>query len=113
MSGMLPVVYLARHGETARTVSRQPTGVTDLPLTPGGETEARRVGHRLEGLTFAAVLTNPLRRAVRTCQLAGFGSAAEVEPISWSGTTARTKVGPPPISTSSARLGSCSAPASP
>ena len=80
MSGALPVVYLARHGETAWTISRQHTGVTDLPLTAQGEAEAVRLGERLKGLTFAAVLTSPSQRAVRTCELAGFGSAAEVEP---------------------------------
>jgi broad specificity phosphatase PhoE len=80
MSDRLPIVYLARHGETAWTISRQHTGVTDLPLTAQGEVEAVRLGERLEGLTFAAVLTSPLQRAVRTCELAGFGSAAEVEP---------------------------------
>jgi len=76
----LPIVYLARHGETAWTISHQHTGVTDLALTAQGEAEAVRLGQRLEGLTFAAVLTSPLQRAVRTCELAGFGSAAEVEP---------------------------------
>jgi broad specificity phosphatase PhoE len=80
MSDALPVVYLARHGETAWTISRQHTSVTDLPLTPQGEAEAIQLGERLEGLTFAAVLTSPLRRAVRTCELAGFGSKVEVEP---------------------------------
>jgi broad specificity phosphatase PhoE len=80
MSDALPVVYLARHGETAWTISHQHTGRTDLPLTPQGEAEATRLGQRLEGVTFAAVLTSPLRRAVRTCELAGFGSAAEIEP---------------------------------
>src|SRR5256886_6178164 len=80
MSDALPVVYLARHGETAWTISRQHTGVTDLPLTAQGEAEAVRLGERLEGLTFAAVLTSPLQRAVRTCELAGLGSAAGVEP---------------------------------
>ena len=80
LSDALPVVYLARHGETAWTISGQHTGLTDLPLTAPGEVEAGRLGERLEGLTFAGVLTSPLRRAVRTCELAGFGSAAEVEP---------------------------------
>ena len=80
MSDLLPVVYLARHGETAWTISRQHTGVTDLPLTAQGEAEALRLGERLERLAFAAVLTSPLRRAVRTCEMAGFGSAADVEP---------------------------------
>ena len=85
MSGALPVVYLARHGQTAWTISHQHTGRTDLPLTPQGETEATRLGPRLQALTFAAVLTSPLQRAVRTCELAGFGSAAEVEPdlVEW------------------------------
>jgi len=80
MSDALPVVYLARHGETAWTISRQHTGLTDVPLTANGEAEAIRLGERLGGLQFAAVLTSPLQRAIRTCQLAGFGSATEVEP---------------------------------
>jgi len=80
MSDALPVVYLARHGETAWTISRQHTGVTDLPLTAQGEVEAVRLGERLGGVAFASVITSPLQRAVRTCELAGFGSAAEVEP---------------------------------
>src|SRR5438552_14255045 len=79
MSDALPVVYLARHGETAWTISRQHTGLTDLPLTAQGEAEAARLGERLTGLAFAAVLTSPLQRAVRTCELAGFGSMAKVE----------------------------------
>jgi probable phosphoglycerate mutase len=85
MSDALPLTYLARHGETAWTISRQHTGATDLPLTAQGEAEALRLGERLEGLTFAAVLTSPLQRAVRTCELAGFGSMAKVEPdlIEW------------------------------
>jgi probable phosphoglycerate mutase len=84
MSDRLPLVYLARHGETAWTISHQHTGRTDLPLTPRGEAEARRLGHRLQGLTFAAVLTSPLRRAVRTCELAGFGSAEiEADLVEW------------------------------
>jgi len=72
MSDSLPVVYLARHGETAWTISRQHTGATDLPLTSHGEAEAVRLRQRLEGMKFAAVLTSPLQRAVRTCELAGF-----------------------------------------
>jgi broad specificity phosphatase PhoE len=80
MSDALPLTYLARHGETAWTVSRQHTGRTDIPLTPGGEAQARRLGERLDGLKFAAVLTSPLQRARRTCELAGFGSVAIVEP---------------------------------
>jgi probable phosphoglycerate mutase len=85
MSDSLPFVYLARHGETAWTISRQHTGLTDLPLTVQGEVEGTRLGERLEGLPFAAVLTSPLRRAIRTCEVAGFGAGAEVEPdlVEW------------------------------
>ena len=85
MSEALPVVYLARHGETAWTVSGQHTGLTDLPLTPAGERNARQLGPRLRGLKFAAVFTSPLQRAVRTCELAGFGSVAKVDPdlVEW------------------------------
>jgi len=79
MSNVLPVTYLARHGETAWTISGQHTGLTDLPLTERGERNARRLGDRLNGLTFARVFTSPLQRAVRTCALAGFGDAAEVD----------------------------------
>ena len=54
--------------------------MTDLPLTAEGEGEALRLGERLRGLAFAGTLTSPLQRAARTCELAGFGAAAEVEP---------------------------------
>jgi probable phosphoglycerate mutase len=85
MSDALPTVYLARHGETAWTISGQHTGLTDLPLTARGEHNARRLGQRLNGLTFTAVLTSPLQRAVGTCELAGFGKLAQVEPdlVEW------------------------------
>jgi broad specificity phosphatase PhoE len=79
MSEALPVIYLARHGETAWSLSGQHTGRTDLPLTERGERNARALGERLRGLEFAKVLTSPLRRAVRTCELVGFGSMAEID----------------------------------
>lgn len=79
MSETLPVLYLARHGETAWTLSGQHTGLTDLPLTERGEQDALRLGKRLGGLTFARVLTSTLQRAARTCELAGFGSGAVVD----------------------------------
>jgi broad specificity phosphatase PhoE len=75
----LQIVYLARHGETAWTLSGQHTGLTDLPLTERGERNARRLEERLRGLTFAKVFTSPLKRASRTCELAGFGTVAEID----------------------------------
>ena len=75
----LQVIYLARHGETAWSLSGQHTGLTDLPLTERGECNARRLGERLKGLEFARVFTSPLQRASRTCELAGFGPRAEID----------------------------------
>lgn len=85
MSEVLPVLYVARHGETAWSLSGQHTGLIDLPLTPNGERNARRLGERLKGMTFAKVFTSPLRRATRTCELAGFGALAETDPdlVEW------------------------------
>jgi probable phosphoglycerate mutase len=75
----LPSAYLARHGETAWSLTGQHTGITDLPLTERGEQNARALGERLVGLNIGKVFTSPLKRAVRTCELAGFGSVAEVD----------------------------------
>lgn len=78
MSEPLPVVYLARHGETAWSVSGQHTGRTDLPLTERGERHARALEERLRGASFAKVFSSPSRRAIRTAELAGYGQMAEI-----------------------------------
>ena len=79
MSAVLPIICLARHGETAWSLSGQHTGLTDLPLTERGERNAQRLGRRLQGFTFTKVFTSPLKRAARTCELAGFGGEAETD----------------------------------
>jgi len=78
--GELPMVYLARHGETAWSLTGQHTGMTDLSLTVHGEETARRLGKRLKELAFTKVFTSPLQRARQTCELAGFGPVAEIDP---------------------------------
>ncbi len=80
------MLYLARHGETAWSRAGRHTGLTDVPLTERGESHARELMDRLRGLTFDKVWTSPLQRAVRTCELAGFGAVAEVDPdlVEWS-----------------------------
>ena len=80
MTEALLLVYLARHGETAWSLSGQHTGRTDLALTGRGEDQARALGERLHGLVFAKVLTSPSQRAARTCALAGFGATADTDP---------------------------------
>ena len=80
MSTVLPKLFLARHGDTAWTDSHQHTGRTDLPLNERGEEHARQLGERLRGFSFVGVFTSPLQRAAKTCELAGFGAVAEVDP---------------------------------
>jgi probable phosphoglycerate mutase len=75
----LPSVYLVRHGETAWTASGQHTGLSDIPLTPRGEDEARALASPLRRLHFSDVFTSPLQRAARTCALAGFGDVARTD----------------------------------
>ncbi len=77
---MLTQIWLLRHGETAWSLTGRHTGRTDLPLTETGEQRAARLGGRLHAVAFARVLTSPLQRARQTCELAGFGRVAQVEP---------------------------------
>ncbi len=79
MTPSLPIVYLARHGETAWTISGQHTGLSDIPLTERGERNARELGARLRLLSFGQVFTSPLQRAFKTCELAGYGDVAVVD----------------------------------
>jgi broad specificity phosphatase PhoE len=109
MSETLPVVCLARHGETAWSLSGQHTGLTDLPLTDRGERNARKLGEQLRLRHFARVFTSPLQRAARTCELAGFGAQSEVDRdlVEWNyGEYEGLRTG---RSMPSARAGNCSA----
>ncbi len=76
----LPRLYMVRHGNTEWSETHRFTGRTDLPLNARGEANARLLASRLGGLTFSHVFTSPLQRARKTCELAGFGSAAEIDP---------------------------------
>ena len=78
---MTPIdeLWLARHGETAWSLSGRHTGRTDVPLTAAGERQARALGARLRGTSFALVLASPLERARRTAELAGFGDALALD----------------------------------
>jgi probable phosphoglycerate mutase len=81
----MPKLFLARHGDTAWTDSHQRTGRTDIPLNEAGEERARRLGERLRRYSFVRVFTSPLQRASKTCELAGFGARADVDPdlVEW------------------------------
>lgn len=76
----LPHIYLVRHGETVWSLTGQHTGLTDLPLTPDGENQARKLAQHFVDLSFAHVLTSPMHRARQTCVLAGLSERAEINP---------------------------------
>jgi probable phosphoglycerate mutase len=78
MSTPSPELWLLRHGATDWARSGRHTGRTDRPLLPEGEEEARRLAPALAGVGFDAVLTSPLQRARRTCELAGLGEGAQI-----------------------------------
>jgi probable phosphoglycerate mutase len=73
-------LYLIRHGETKWAISGRHTGLSDIPLTPNGENEARELGKHIRDIAFAQVLCSPLKRAQRTCELVGLNQTAEIEP---------------------------------
>lgn len=73
-------LWLIRHGETEWSLSGAHTGRTDVPLTPKGEERALAIGAYLHRREFAAVFVSPMRRALDTCRLAGYGDVAEILP---------------------------------
>ena len=78
-------VYLVRHGETAWSLSGQHTGITDIPLTANGLRVAKLFEPLFVKLSLTLVLTSPLERARATCESAGLGARAEIDPdlIEW------------------------------
>jgi broad specificity phosphatase PhoE len=78
-------VFAIRHGETAWSLSGQHTGTTDIPLTDNGRRLAERMRPVLAREAFALVLVSPMQRARETCELAGLGNTAVIEPdlVEW------------------------------
>lgn len=74
-----PRIFLIRHGETEWSLDGRHTGTSDINLTDSGRRHAEALGRRLGGHEFALVLTSPLRRAIFTAELAGYGAAAVVD----------------------------------
>ncbi len=73
-------IWLVRHGETEWAREGRHTGRTDLPLTEKGREEARLVAGILARRKFELVLVSSLRRAMETCEIAGYLNEAFVEP---------------------------------
>lgn len=72
-------IVVVRHGETEWSLSGQHTSRTDLPLTEDGRKRAVALTRQLSGYSFTLVLSSPLRRALETCELAGFGEVVELD----------------------------------
>jgi probable phosphoglycerate mutase len=72
-------IVVVRHGETEWSLSGQHTSRTDLPLTANGRKRATALRHLLSGYSFALVLSSPLRRALETCEIAGYGDVVELD----------------------------------
>jgi broad specificity phosphatase PhoE len=78
-------VFAIRHGETAWSLSGQHTGTTDIALTDNGRRLAKRMRSVLAANVFALVLCSPMHRARETCELAGLGDKAVIDPdlVEW------------------------------
>ena len=78
-------VFAIRHGETAWSLNGQHTGTTDLPLTDTGRRLAERMRPVFATNAFELVLCSPLQRARQTCELAGLGEQAVIDPdlVEW------------------------------
>lgn len=74
-------LYLVRHGTTEWSLNGRHTSRTDLPLLPEGEEAAKVLASRLHEQSYAAVLTSPRQRALRTAELAGFPDATVTDDL--------------------------------
>ena len=74
------MLVLVRHGSTEWSETGKHTGTTDVPLSETGRRQAATLRPRLAGREFTLVLVSPLSRARETCERAGLGEGAQVEP---------------------------------
>jgi probable phosphoglycerate mutase len=76
-------MLLVRHGASLLSPEKRFSGRGDVPLSPAGSEQARRVAARLAGREgVVAVVSSPLRRAVRTAEAiaAGVDLSVTVDP---------------------------------
>jgi len=79
-AGLLPQIFLIRHGETEWSLAGRHTSRTDIALTLRGEERARRLGDRLRTIEFTHVYASPRLRSRRTGEIAGFAGRMETNP---------------------------------
>jgi probable phosphoglycerate mutase len=73
-----PLIYLIRHGETAGNAERI-VQVAQMPLSPRGVEQARRVARRLAGAGIVRILSSDLARAAVTAEHLGRSTGAPLE----------------------------------
>lgn len=76
-------IYIVRHGETEWAREGKHTGLTDIPLTEKGESQAAFLGRRLEKVRFDHVFSSPLKRARETCSICGLNPVIDNALLEW------------------------------
>ncbi len=64
----MSVVTLVRHGEAEGNHEHRFLGQADVPLSPAGLEQARRVGQRLAAMGIEAIVSSDLQRAIDTAR---------------------------------------------
>ncbi|MGA8938169.1 MAG: histidine phosphatase family protein [Acidobacteriaceae bacterium] len=80
MSEQKTELWLIRHGETEWSLDGRHTSWSDISLTERGRERAKWLRKALSGAKFSAVFVSPRRRALETCEIAGYGDRAVIEP---------------------------------
>ena len=73
--------YLIRHAQTAWNDVNRLQGHSDVPLSPLGERQARRLGERFAAHHLRGIFTSALQRSQHTAQLLAAGNGHGVSPI--------------------------------
>ncbi len=73
------VLYIIRHGQTAWNKEEVFRGTKDIPLNAVGLKEAAALAGYLKNVSFDAIYTSPLSRAVQTAE--ALGRAVNVPPV--------------------------------
>lgn len=62
-------LYVVRHGETIWNVEKRVQGITDIPLTSKGKSDAAELKDLIDTLNIDVVISSPLERARETAKI--------------------------------------------